>query len=165
MTCDVWSLIAEATAKLITRAPWYRRCTMIPYDDLVAALSAWRARQGLPVSTMGGGSAAPSPGSGPHASYGQPSSGPQRGAPPPAPVGKATPPMGEEMHEVDEAEMLEEHYDNEGNDYAMSFGAGDDGESTAMGSAPERPTDPSDFRGGGGGGGGGRVGRGGRDDW
>jgi len=27
---------------------------MIPYDDLVAALSAWRARQGLPVSTMGG---------------------------------------------------------------------------------------------------------------
>ena len=27
---------------------------MIPYDDLVAALSAWRARQGLPVSTLGG---------------------------------------------------------------------------------------------------------------
>ena len=25
---------------------------MIPYDDLVAALQAWRARQGLPVSTQ-----------------------------------------------------------------------------------------------------------------
>jgi hypothetical protein len=143
---------------------------MIPYDDLVAALSAWRARQGLPVSTMGGGSAAtPSPGSGPHAQagsgpYGQPGSGPNRGAPPAPPRGKqpsVPPPMAEEMHEVDEAEMLEEHYDNEGNDYAMSFGAGGGGESTEIGGAPERPTD-QDFGGRGRGGGGGR---GGRDDW
>jgi hypothetical protein len=34
---------------------------MIPYDDLVAALSAWRARQGLPVSTMGGAPHKPAP--------------------------------------------------------------------------------------------------------
>src|SRR5262245_56351026 len=83
-----------------------------------------RARQGLPVSTMGGGgsAAAPSPGSGPHAqpgsgpygqSYGQPGSGPNRGAPPAPPRGKQAsvpPPVAEEMHEVEEAEMIEEQY-------------------------------------------------------
>ena len=133
---------------------------MIPYDDLVAALSAWRARQGLPVSTLGGG--APAPGSGPHAS---PGSGPNRGAPPAPPSGRQSavpPPLEMEadsgLHEV-EAEMLEEQYENEGNDFAMSFG-GDGGDSTAIGGAPERPTDPNDFNGGG------RGGRGGRgEDW
>src|SRR5215207_5804249 len=34
---------------------------MIPYDELVAALTTWRARQGLPVSD----GAVPVPGSGP----------------------------------------------------------------------------------------------------
>lgn len=147
---------------------------MIPYDDLVAALSAWRARQGLPVSALGGGSAAaPQPGSGPHAQvgsgpYGQPSSGPNRGGPPPAP-GRAKqpsvppPPLAasDEMHEVDDAEMLEEHYESEGSDFAMSFGAGQapGDDATAIGGAPERPTDPNDFNAGRGGG------RGGRDDW
>jgi hypothetical protein len=136
---------------------------MIPYDDLVAALSAWRARQGLPVSTMGGG--APSPGSGPHAQpgsgpYGQPGSGPNRGAPPAPPRGNkpsVPPPLAasDDMHEVDDAEMLDEQYENEGQDFAMQFGG--DVESTAIGNAPERPTDPSDFQRG-------RGGRGG-DDW
>lgn len=63
----------------------------------------------------------------------------------------------EPMHEVDDAEMLEEQYDNEGGDYAMNFSGGGDGESTAIGGAPERPTDPNDFDRGGRGGG--------RDDW
>jgi len=129
---------------------------MIPYDDLVAALSAWRARQGLPVSTLGG--AAPAPGSGPHASsgsgpHGQPGSGPNRGTPPAPPSGRqaAVPPplaMDDGMHEV-EAEMLEEQYENEGSDFAMSFGGGGggDGESTEIGGAPERPTDPRGGRG------------------
>jgi hypothetical protein len=159
---------------------------MIPYDDLVAALQQWRARQGLPVSTMGGGgtAAAPQPGSGPHAQpgsgpygqtgsgpygqpgsgpYGQPGSGPTRGAPPAPPRSKqpsVPPPLAamddEAMHEVDDAEMLEEQYDNEGSDFAMGFGnGGGDGESTAIGGAPDRPTDPNDFN----------RGRGGRDDW
>ena len=128
---------------------------MIPYDDLVAALSAWRARQGLPVSTLGGG--APAPGSGPHASpgsgpHGQPGSGPNRGAPPAPPGAKQPPPlaMDDGMHEVDDAEMLEEQYENEGSDFAMSFGSGGggDGESTEIGDAPERPTNPSGGRGG-----------------
>lgn len=154
---------------------------MIPYDDLVAALSAWRARQGLPVSTMGGGGsgAAAAPGSGPHAQSGsgpyaqsgsgptaKPGSGPTRSAPPAPPSGRhnaAMPPplaLGDDMQEVDETALLEEQYENEGQDFAMGFGnqASDDSE-TAIGNAPERATDPSDFQGGG------RGGRGGRDDW
>ena len=148
---------------------------MIPYDDLVAALSAWRARQGLPVSTLGGGgsAAAPQPGSGPTAMpgsgpygqpgsgpYAQPGSGPARTAPPMPPRGKqpSVPPplaaMEDSMHEVDDAEMLDEQYESEGADFAMPLGGGED--QTAIGGAPERPTDPNDFNGGG---------RGGRDDW
>ena len=40
--------------------------------------------------------------------------------------------------------MLDEGaYENEGSDFAMSFGnASGDGESTQIGGAPERPTDP-----------------------
>ena len=64
------------------------------------------------------------------------------------------------MHEVDDAEMLEEHYEAEGSDFAMSFGAKNPDEETEIGGAPERPTDPNDFNGGRSGGG-----RGGRDDW
>ena len=143
---------------------------MIPYDDLVAALSAWRARQGLPVSTLGGGgsAAAPQPGSGPHAQpgsgpygqpgsgpYGQPGSGPARSAPPVPPPGKTPPPLAavDDM-EVSDAEMLEEQYDNEGSDFAMSFGQHQNDDQTAIGDDPGRPTAP-------------RInnGRGGRDDW
>ena len=63
----------------------------------------------------------------------------------------------ETMHEVDDAEMIEEHYENEGADFAMPFGQ-ESGDSTAIGGAPERPTDPNDFNRG-------RGGGGGRDDW
>jgi hypothetical protein len=125
---------------------------MIPYDDLVAALSAWRARQGLPVSSLGGAqagsgpTAAPSPGSGPTA---KPSSGRTKAPSMPPPV---------EMHdeEVGDAEMLEEHYETEGNDFAMNFNpGGGEAEATSIGGAPERPTDENM---------GGR-GRNDRDDW
>ncbi len=142
---------------------------MIPYDDLVAALSQWRARQGLPVSTMGGAGAAPaapSPGSGPHAQPGsgpmaKPGSGPTRGAPPMAPPRAKAPSMPpplqantvDDAMDVDDAAMLEEQYDNEGSDFAMGFGnQADDGESTSIGQAPERPTEAD-------------MGGNGRDDW
>lgn len=141
---------------------------MIPYDDLVAALSQWRARQGLPVSTMGGAAAAPSPGSGPHAQPGsgplaaKPGSGPTRSAPPMAPPARTKapsipPPLANTLDDaldVDDAAMLEEQYENEGDDFAMKFGAnhGDDGESTSIGQAPERPTEAD-------------MGGNGRDDW
>ncbi len=121
---------------------------MIPYDDLVAALSNWRARQGLPVSTL---SKQPSGGT-PVATAPAPGSGP-RTAPPVAPPRAPSPPPMEahdDVHEVDDAAMLDEGaYENEGNDFAMAFGGGgdNDGESTSIGSAPERPTDPNGGRG------------------
>jgi hypothetical protein len=124
---------------------------MIPYDDLVAALSAWRARQGLPVSTTGASSGpTPTPGSGPHD---RPGSGPNR--PPPPPAWQAAPAAQEPM-EVDDAAMLEEQYENDGDDFAMAFGSsaevpGDD--ATSIGSVPESPADPSELR------------RDDRDDW
>jgi hypothetical protein len=148
---------------------------MIPYDDLVAALSAWRARQGLPVSTLG----APAPGSGPTpAPMGKAPSGP-RSAPPGAPPARAKaasipPPLAPpEMHdhsdalEVDESALLDENaYENEGDDFAMGFAkAGADGDNaTAIGGPPVRDsvtTDPVGHyppsHGG--------NGRGGNDDW
>jgi hypothetical protein len=130
---------------------------MIPYDDLVTALSNWRARQGLPVSTLGkqpsGGTpvAMATPGSGP-----APGSGP-RTAPPMAPPRAPSPPplaaQHDDVQEVEDAAMLDENaYENEGADFAMNFGgnAAADGEATSIGGAPERPTDP---------------GRGGGEDW
>jgi hypothetical protein len=123
---------------------------MIPYDDLVNALTTWRARQGLPVAGAESrpsdtSMTSPAPGSGPTA---KPGSGPTRGAPPaPPPGGKhgmyqppplASPDTTDEA--LDDAALLEEaHYDNEGDDYAMNFAALEsDGESTTMGSAPDR---------------------------
>jgi hypothetical protein len=55
----------------------------------------------------------------------------------------------DDVHEVDDAAMLDEGaYDNEGSDFSMNFGGGD-GEATSIGGAPERPTDPRDPRRGG----------------
>jgi hypothetical protein len=135
---------------------------MIPYDDLVAALNNWRTRQGLPVATGpsmtgSGPTAAPSvistPASGPMAS-----SGPARTAPPNAPpraAGYQPPPLAmpepgtmpetmpetmEDSLDVDDAALLEEaHYENEGGDFAMNFGAPveNDAESTTLGHAPD----------------------------
>jgi len=144
---------------------------MIPYDDLVAALSSWRARQGLPVNTPGAG-APMLPGSGP----------------------SMAPPMEEATYddpgetldaaavaEVDESAYVEEAdaYDNSGDDFAMAFGQPDaaaaapaaaepeaypqdypqeyDGDATAIGAPPSaegyeggepaEPTDPTGSRG------------------
>lgn len=57
--------------------------------------------------------------------------------------------------DVDDSAMLEEQYENEGDDFAMGFNpqGGGDGEETAIGVAPERPTE-ADMSGGKG-----------RDDW
>ena len=104
---------------------------MIPYDDLVAALTNWRARQGLPVSIMAGGANA---GSGPVAGP-PPASGPMRAAPPQAP-GKKRAESDVSDLDVDSSALLEEHDDDE------VYTA----ESTAIGGAPERPTNPTDMR-------------------
>ena len=130
---------------------------MIPYDDLVAALTAWRARQGLPVAgsaTAGSGpTAVPQmpgsgptklPGSGPTA---KPGSGPTT-KPPSGPVkhGMYQPPplqsaeTMEDSLDVGDDALLEEQYENEGDDFAMNFGGSveQDAESTTLGQAPER---------------------------
>ena len=128
---------------------------MIPYDDLVAALTSWRARQGLPISTVGG-----VPGSGPIPDAGSSGpimtgsgpvmtgSGPQRATPPMAPPkgGYQPPPLAspdtaDDSLDVDDEALLEEaQYENEGNDFAMNFGGAveKDEESTTLGHAPER---------------------------
>jgi hypothetical protein len=90
---------------------------MIPYDDLVAALSQWRARQGLPVSALGGGGSGgtPSPGSGPNsASASRPGMAPAH----------------DEL-EVDSAAVLDDE----------PYGGEYPAEPTSMGEAPERPTE------------------------
>src|SRR5262252_7515016 len=107
---------------------------MIPYDDLVAALQAWRVKQGLPVGELNAVSLTPA------MATSFPASAPARTAPP-APPPRATPPplaAADEMV-VDDASMLEDHYDNEGSDYALSFGQ-EEGESTSLGSPPEKTT-------------------------
>lgn len=124
---------------------------MIPYDDLVAALSAWRARQGLPVNQLGGGAAAaPAPGSGPHASpgsgpNGKPGSGPNRSAPPAPPPSASRPGMAaapaEDLEVADEL-LDDEAYENDGTDFAVGFGGAPAADATATAQvAPERPTE------------------------
>jgi hypothetical protein len=105
---------------------------MIPYDDLVAALAAWRARQGLPVAQSAAAAAAPPP---------APARG--RAAPPPAarPTPAAVPAQARavpaESHDFDAGALVEEDagYDS-GEDYVMQLGA-EHGEATAIGAAPE----------------------------
>ncbi|MFT3692199.1 MAG: hypothetical protein QM831_03595 [Kofleriaceae bacterium] len=155
---------------------------MIPYDDLVAALQAWRARQGLPVATPAAG---PGAGSGPARPGTPPPFAAARPAPPapPPPRTSAPQPAVEadaeavdhetlHEHEIEEHAMIEEsHYENEGDDFAMSFGQdghnghvsgvnGADGSETMVGHDPahdpERPSDLVDP---------GQAQRNGRDDW
>jgi hypothetical protein len=116
---------------------------MIPYDDLVAALAAWRERQGLPVSTIGGATIAPAPPTAPVARA-TPPAPPRPPAPPPrAPV---PPPLAApDALEVEDAALLaDEHYENEGADFAMSFGGDHEhqAEPTAISGEPQRPSDP-----------------------
>lgn len=98
---------------------------MIPYDELVIALNSWRAKQGLPVSQLTA-----------------PGSGSTRAAPPMAPPARGMSPdplaAGEDsLLDVEESSLIEEaHYESEGDDFATSFPAGSDGESTAIGAAP-----------------------------
>src|SRR5262249_43696960 len=107
---------------------------MIPYEDLVAALQAWRVKQGLPVGELNTVSLTPAMAT----SFGGARSAPP--TPPPRSTGAAPPPADEMI--VDDAAMLEDHYDNEGDDYAMSFQQHqEEGEATSLGSPPQRSSD------------------------
>ena len=114
---------------------------MIPYDDLVIALTTWRARQGLPVAQLSGALSAASQ-----------SNDRMRAAPPPPPrnVPATPPPLEEPAHdEVDAAALIDENvYENEGDDFAMAFGSvQQEAESTAIGMPPSANRDS--FGGGG----------------
>jgi len=145
---------------------------MISYDDLVAALQAWRARQGLPVEQSTTGTAA---NSGPR-TVAPPPPAPRTNPPAPPPMAARNPmplaPPDETHEEIEEHAMIEEsQYENEGDDFAMSFAQdghnghltgvnGDDGGETMLGHdpnvEPDRPselTDPAAAQ------------RNGRDDW
>ena len=108
---------------------------MIPYEDLVIALQTWRAKQGLPVAQLSGALTPPPAASAPPA--------PPR---PQAFLGNvATPPplaapTQDDALDVDEAALLEDHYEAEGDDFAMAFGAAGPGvpgdDSTAIGGPP-----------------------------
>ena len=90
---------------------------MIAYDDLVAALTAWRARQGLPIAA----SAAP------------PARAP---VPPRPPPGRAVAADAD----LDDGGLIEDaSYDASGVDYVMQLGSEQPGEPTAIGAAPEPP--------------------------
>jgi hypothetical protein len=93
---------------------------MISYDDLVVALAAWRARQGLPVVQVAGSVARPAP-------------APARSMPPGAPRSAARP-VAEQDDFEDSALVEEAPYD--GDDYVV-----ESGEATAIGGAPEPATD------------------------
>lgn len=127
---------------------------MIHYDDLVAALTTWRARQGLPVAAgatpgsgptptpMTGSGPTPMSGSGPTA---KPGSGPLRHSPPVAPPkgGYQPPPLAapdtaDDSLDVDDEALLEEAQYEEGGDGMNLGGVERDDESTTLGNAPER---------------------------
>jgi hypothetical protein len=105
---------------------------MIPYDDLVTALSAWRARQGLPVVQLAG--IAPArPTAAPRTA---PPNAPPRAAAAPAP---APAPIADDDFGAD-ALVEDSAYDLGGEDYVMSLGSGvivESAESTAIGGPPE----------------------------
>ena len=101
---------------------------MIPYDDLVAALASWRARQGLPVVQPAGG-AAPARSAGPPPA---PRTAPP-GAPPRAAVAAPADDFGADA-------LVEATYDAGSEDYVLSLGGGvivESAESTAIGGPPE----------------------------
>jgi len=130
---------------------------MIPYEDLVAALQAWRVKQGLPVGMLGGMiTPPPMRAAAPVVRAAPPAPPPARPGPPgPPPKSPTPPPLAppDSIDEpVDDASLLEEtHYENEGADFALAFqpvaAEGEPHEGTTVddpnGSAP-RPKTPRD---------------------
>ncbi|HWO18996.1 MAG TPA: hypothetical protein VNO30_09470 [Kofleriaceae bacterium] len=106
---------------------------MIPYDDLVAALTAWRARQGLPTAQLPG---APAPA--PKAAVSTPTpatkSGPARAATDGGRSARAPSPaiVHDDSFEAEEVALIDDA------SYEPDFAGFDNelGESTALGTTP-----------------------------
>lgn len=99
---------------------------MIPYDDLVGALTAWRARQGLPVAQAGVAASPPGRGRSPAAT---PPSPPRAAPPPPASAG---------LGDFDAGALIEDASGDASDDYLMQLD-GLETETTASG-APSGTT-------------------------
>ena len=111
---------------------------MIPYDDLVAALAAWRTRQGLPVARQA--AAAQQATAAPSRGRGAPTA-PAEVAPPPAArpgAARSVPATPAASNDFDDAALVEDASYDSGEDYVMQLG-GETAESTAIGSTPEPP--------------------------
>jgi hypothetical protein len=110
---------------------------MIPYEDLVIALQTWRAKQGLPIGQFSGQLTPPPP------TPSAPPAAAPKAAPAPAAVTAPAPApydMPDDHLDVEDGALIEEsHYDNEGGDFAMSFGNANE-ESTTIGNVP-RPSE------------------------
>lgn len=136
---------------------------MIPYDDLVVALQTWRARQGLPVAQLSGVMIPPPALVAETRPAGDQPTGATPRTNPPAPPKPAMPPplapVDTRDEDVEAAALLEEaHYENEGDDFAMAFGAAinegdeqvaeEESESTSIGTPPPPGAGPRDSFGG-----------------
>jgi hypothetical protein len=103
---------------------------MIPYDDLVVALTAWRARQGLPVATPAATAAAPAATA---AATTPPRPPPRSRVTPPMPRPAQRPPA--EISDFDDHALVEDASYDDGEDYVMQLG--DPAEPTAVSSAQD----------------------------
>jgi hypothetical protein len=115
---------------------------MIPYDDLVAALSSWRARQGLPTGQLQASPSKPTavPAAASAAASAARSSTKPGAAAPIAASGRVpVRAASEPAMDVDEDSFVEEgSFDRE---LDNAFGSDNLGEATAIGAAPT-PTAP-----------------------
>jgi len=113
---------------------------MIPYDDLVAALATWRARQGLPVVRTGNATpATPTPTAAPPPRVVTvPAAAPAARQAPPRGAQHLPPPIESGLDDFDDSALLEDGSYDSGEDYVLSLGhAGDpSAEPTAIGGAP-----------------------------
>ena len=117
---------------------------MIPYDDLVAALATWRARQGLPVARGAVATPPPrAPAPAPAPARAAPAPAPARAVPQAAPPRARAPQLSTDLDDFgDDSALIEDPaYDAGGDDYVLPLGdAGVEpiGETTAIGGAPDR---------------------------
>lgn len=111
---------------------------MIPYDDLVAALTAWRTRQGLPVAPPVATAAAAAAAPAAPPPRGQPAPPPARSAAA-APRPAAPPPPPADAGDFEDGALVEDSSYDAGEDYVMQLG-GEPAEATAIGAAPEPPS-------------------------
>jgi hypothetical protein len=107
---------------------------MIPYDDLVVALTAWRARQGLPVAHAQAAATSVAASAPPPA---------PRRATPPAPQPAQRPPA--ELADFDDHALVEDASYDSGEDYVMQLGDAA-AEPTSVGSTPGPSGDPAPRR-------------------